>query len=345
MELNEKDLRKIGAIVLVLVLAGLVFYLLRPVLQSIIGGLILAYIFLPIHKKINKKITEKNTSAAITTVIALLLIIIPLWFVIPLLAQQSFQVITSFQGFNVGEFVQQLFPTASEQFIIQTTVSFNNFISKAASGTLNYIVSFLLDLPTFILQLFMIGFVFFFTLRDADKIKHFASEASPINKKQGHAFVKKFKDITDSIIYGQIVVGLFQGIVAGVGFLIFGVPNPIVLTVVAVIFSVMPIVGPALLWIPVFIYLLFSSPITVAILFLLYNGIIVSSVDNILRSYIVARRSDISTAVVFIGMIGGVIIFGVLGLILGPLILAYFLMLIESHREGTLANLFTKEKA
>ncbi len=183
-------------------------------------------------------------------------------------------------------------------------------------------------------------FVFFFSLRDADKLKEFTSGISPFNKNQQGVLVKHFRDITDSIIFGQVVIGFLQGVLAGLGFLIFGVPNPLVLMVLAIIVGILPILGPPLIWIPLTIYFFATGNPAIAIGFLVYNIVVVTGLEYFLRIYIVSKRTKLPTVIILVGMIGGLFIFGALGFILGPLILAYFLVLLKAYKEKALSNLF-----
>ena len=343
MELNEKDIRKIIVLGMMLILAVLVFLLVKPLLLSIVGGLILAYVFFPIYRRIQDKIKLRNLSAALVTLIALMVIFVPLWFMIPILIQQSFQIFVMIQNLNVAEFLHKILPNLSDQFIVQLSVTFDTFVSKLTSGGLNSLANTLLDFPKFLLQAFIIGFVFFFTLRDSDHLRNFVSEISPFDKLQEVALTQKFKNLTDSIIYGQIVVGLIQGIFAGLGFIIFGVPNALFLTSLAIMFAIIPIVGPGLIWIPLVVFMFAADGNSaLAFGFLLYNLLIVSTIDNVVRTYLVSRRADVPVIIIFIGMIGGLFIFGILGLILGPIILTYFLVFLKAYKEKTLESLFKK---
>ncbi len=342
MELDEKDIKKLSIIGAILILAVLVFILIKPVLLSIIGGLILAYIFYPVYKRINDKIQRGSLSAFLVTLIVILMIVIPLWFIVPLFIEQSFELFTNLQEVSIAEVVSSFLPTASEGFISQINLVFDTFVSKFTSGTLNSLINVVLDFPVLLLHLFLIGFVFFYALRDGIKLRKFISEISPLSKEQEFVLVKQFKDLTDSIVYGQVIIGLLQGISAGIGFLIFSIPNALVLTVLAIVLSIIPIIGPGLIWIPISIYLLFKGNLVLAIGFILYNAIIVSSLDNILRPYIVSKRTDISAVVVLIGMIGGIFLLGVIGLVLGPLILMYFITFLKAYREKTLGSMFRK---
>jgi predicted PurR-regulated permease PerM len=341
MEFTEKDVRRFMVVFLVLALGVFTFLLVKPIFISIVAGLILAYLFSPVYNFILRFIKEKSTTAAIVSVIALLVIFIPLWFIVPVMINQTFQIFTSAQNFNVQGFIQSVFPSASDQFIIQTTTSIKSAISKTSSSVLNSLVEQSFNnLSSILLHLFLIGLVFFFALRDGDKLGNFMNSISPLNKSQEKIMVNHFREITDSIIYGNIIVGVIQGIFAGIGFLIFDVPNALVLTIVAIIFGIIPVLGPIIVWAPVSLFFFTSGNVTSGVLFILYNLVLVSGFENILRPYIVSRRSNVPTIIIFIGMIGGTLLFGVMGLILGPLILAYFLEILKMYKERALSSLF-----
>jgi predicted PurR-regulated permease PerM len=109
-------------------------------------------------------------------------------------------------------------------------------------------------------------------------------------------------------------------------------------------FSVIPILGPYVVYIPVAIMIFASGNTGAGVAYLIYNLAIVSTLDNFLRTYIVSKKTKMNSAVVFIGMIAGLYMFGIVGLLIGPLILAYFLVLIQLYREKTLSSLFVKEE-
>ena len=341
MELTQRDIERVGVLILIVILAFLVFILIKPIILSIIGGLILAYALSPLYKIILRKIKNKNTAAALVSILTLLVIIIPLYLIAPLLIRQVFTLFELSQKLNIQNFLNSLFPTASEQFIIQLITSFNAMISKVSSTILNSLVTLLLEIPTILFHLVIVSFVFFFTLKDSEKLREFVSSLSPLNKIQELKLVKQFKDITNTIVYGQIFIGIIQGLIAGIGFFIFGIPNVIILTTLAVILSIIPIVGPFFIWVPLIFYMLLTGASKVAIiLFIAYNLILVSNIDNLLRLHLVARKTNLSQVIILVGMIGGLMIFGLLGLILGPLILAYFIVFLEAYRKNELSSLY-----
>ncbi len=340
MDSPEQTRRKIGTFFLLAALTVLVFFLLKPILLAAIAGLILGYIFNPFYLRMERVFRNRTLAAVLVVLLIALIILIPLWFVTPLLIEQVFNVFTQSQSLDVGKTVAAIFPTASEQFTVQMIVTVNSIISSSSSAILNWLVNLFLDIPKLIINLAIIAIVFFFALRDSDTLAKFITEISPLARSKEKIIVKHFKDITNSIVFGQIIVGIVQGILAGIGLFVFGIPNAFVLTLIAIFLSIIPFIGPALLWIPITIFLFAEGNTGVAIAFLLYNVFIVSTVDNVLRAYIVSKRTNTSQLMMLVGMIGGVLLFGILGIILGPLILAYFLMFLDLYRNNKLYTAF-----
>ncbi len=341
MELNDKTIKEIFAIIVVILFGILVFFAIQPLIFAILWGLIFAYIFMPLYEKALPYLKNKSLASLSVMLLAVLIILIPLWFIVPLIVQQVFEIFKFSQTLDIGRFVKDIFPTASEQFITQTSTTLTSLISKLSSAVINELVSVFLNIPTLILDVFVALFVFFFTLRDSDKLKHFVRSISPLSKEKEELIIKSFKDMTYSIIYGNFIVGFVQGLVAGLGFFVFGVKNALVLTIMAIFFCILPFAGAFIIWIPVAIYLFAAGNTASAIVFVLYNAIVTSNIDNVLRVYIIARKTKLSALFAFISSVGGLFLFGVIGLILGPLIFAYFIILIDLYREKNLLSLFS----
>ncbi|MDO8509382.1 MAG: AI-2E family transporter [Nanoarchaeota archaeon] len=344
MELSDKNMRRMLALFLILLLAVLAFLLVRPIILSIIAGLLLAYTFFPVYIRILSKIKARNAAAIMVSLFVIILIIIPIYFVAPFLVNQVFGLFKAAQDFNMQSFIKVIFPSAPDAFIVQMSVTLDGVVSKISSAVLTTIVDLLLEAPTIMFHFVIVAFVFFFALRDSDKLTEFVSALSPLNKIQEKKIVQQFKDITNSIVYGQVIIGLVQGVAAGIGFYIFGIPNALILSVLALIFSIIPILGPFFVWIPATVYLFAQGNTAVATVFLLYNLLIVSNIDNVLRLYLLSKKTDLSQVIILIGMIGGLFIFGILGLILGPLILAYFITFLKAYKDNTLSSLFSSER-
>jgi predicted PurR-regulated permease PerM len=180
-------------------------------------------------------------------------------------------------------------------------------------------------------------------MRDAEIFTKYVQSLSPFSKSVEKDFIQKFKEITGSVIYGYVVVGILQGILTGIGLYVAGVPQALILTILAIFAAMIPIAGAWLVWVPAAIYMILSGNTFAGIGLILYGSLFISWIDNIVRPYLVARKTKISTAVVLIGMIGGLIVFGIIGLILGPLILSYLLLILDAYRNKRFPDLFSEK--
>jgi len=333
--IDEKSFNKIASIVLIGVLVILSFLILRPILISSLFALILAFIFYPVYRRFYSLTKSKNLSAALICFILLAIIIVPVIFLIPLVVRQSFAIYSFIQGEDflnpLNSVVEKIF--ASEEVSRNIIISLNNSTAYLTNYLLDKIAGILMNFPLIFLHILIILFVFFFGLRDGDKLVAYIQSLSPLSKESEKKIFEQFKDITHSVIYGQIVIGITQGILTGIALIIFGIPNAVVLTLVSILLGVLPIIGPSLVWIPVAIYLLAVGRGISAIILLFYGFFIASGIDSVLRPLIVGKKTKINSAVILVSMIGGLLVFGVLGLIIGPLVIAYLLLILETYRK------------
>ena len=344
MELDHKLIKEISAIAVIILFGILVFLSIKPIIMAIAWGLILAYMFMPIYNKMHKYLKNNVISALLTLILALLLVVLPLWFLLPEAFKQIFELYKLSQSLDITGFIQSILPAASPQLLTQFAATINAFLGNITSSLLSSIVNTSLNLPRILLDIVVVAFVFFFSLKDSGKILAFIKSISPLGKANEKIVAQQFKDITYSTIYGRFIVGLVQGLFAGLGFLIFGVENALVLTIAAIILAVLPVVGVFLLWVPIAIYMFVSGNVATAIIFTLYNLVLVSNIDNIISVYIISKKTTLSPFIALISSIGGLFLFGVIGLILGPLIFAYFIILLDLYRNKNLLSLFSEEE-
>jgi len=181
-------------------------------------------------------------------------------------------------------------------------------------------------------------------MRDSVKLFDYIKNISPFSVSAEKKLSDQFKGITNAVIYGQIIVGIIQGVLTGVGLFIFGAPNALLFTFLAILTGIIPIIGAWLIWVPISIYFLIQGDTFAGIGLILYGSIIISWIDNIIRPKFVADRSNLNTPITLVGMIGGLMAFGILGLIIGPLIISYLIIVIESYQSKVSLFSFTKKE-
>lgn len=338
---KDKFITRIITIFFLGILILLGFMILKNILISIVIGLLFSYIFNPVYKKINKKIPSKDFSAIILILGVVFIIAIPLWFLIPVILRQGIDAFFLLQGVNYTEILSRISPTIfSEELSRMISTQLNNIVSHTMTSLLNQLTNILVKIPNLLLQIAVVLFTFYFSVRDSDSLKKYVSDLSPFTESTEKKFLLEFRNITNAIVYGQVLIGIIQGIALGIGLWILGVPSAILFTVLGAIASIIPVIGAWIIWLPVGIYLLANAQIFAGIALILYGAIFVSSIDNILRPFFLSRNTNLPMSVALIGTIGGLYYFGITGLVLGPLILAYLLIIIEFYKEGKLNDLF-----
>lgn len=331
--MEEFYFRRTATVVLSLALIVLTFLLLKPLLLSIILGILLAFIFNPVYNLFYNATKMKNLSSGLVCIILISLIIIPIWFLTPILLDQSFKLFKSSQEIDFVRIFQENFPSLfiSSDISSEMGAMFKSLITSLTSNLMNYISNFILNFPILFLQSTVVFFTLFYFLRDKEEFKDYMDSLLPFPKEIKKRLFESTNRITYSILYGQVLIGIIQGLIVGIGFFIFNVPNSLLLTFFAAIAGILPVIGTPLIWIPISIYLFISGDMVPFIGVTIF-GLISSSIDNLLRPIIISRRTKLNSLSILIGMIGGLFLFGTLGFILGPLIMAYFLTILDVYR-------------
>jgi len=251
------------------------------------------------------------------------------------MASQQMDFVTPFKN---------IFPSlfASEEFSMEFGSILHSFVTKIANKLMNSLSTLLLNFPTILLQSLVVFFTLFFTLRDQKELVAYIKSLLPFTKEVEIKLFELSKNITSSVIYGQIVIGVLQGLILGAGLFIFKVPNALMLTLLSCLAGVLPVIGVGIIWVPVAIYLLLVGNTFTALGVIIF-GVFASTMDNLLRPIIVSKKTQMPSSLILIGMIGGFFLFGVLGLILGPLILAYLLIILEIYRNKKIPSILLKQ--
>ncbi|MBI5148526.1 AI-2E family transporter [Candidatus Pacearchaeota archaeon] len=325
-------------LILLIILSVLVA---KPFFSAIIFALVLAYIFTPVYRWINKYIKHPNLTAIVLCTIILILILIPFWFLLPQLIKQTFEAYRIIQNADIVSPLRKLAPRffISPEFTRDLTINVNQGVSQLANSFLNSLGNLIANLPRIFLQFLIMFFIFFFTLRDGSKVVEYLKGFSPFKEEAEKKFFIKFRDITKSVIFNMFVVGLLQGILIGVGYYIFKVPQPLFLTAVSMFFGILPIIGPWVIWAPVAIGMIINGNVN-GIYLAIYGLIVVELLYQLLIIYFFKRISGVSPVIALIGVLGGWYLFGIVGFVIGPLILSYLILFLEFYRTKRLHELF-----
>ena len=186
------------------------------------------------------------------------------------------------------------------------------------------------------LTFLMTLFVLFFLLRDGREMVRAVLDLVPLEEERRVAVLASFRGMLHSIFRGSLLCALVQGVTGGIGWAIAGLPSPILAGAVMAVLSLLPVGGTALVWGPGAVACWFQGRHGMAFFLVIWGVIVVSTLaDNVLKPLLIGGATQLSTLVVFLGVFGGLAAFGLLGLFIGPMVLAFGLTLLRILREAT----------
>ncbi|MGB9612646.1 MAG: AI-2E family transporter [Candidatus Margulisiibacteriota bacterium] len=332
--------RRSVIIFVTVVILILSFLIIRPFLVAILSAGVLAYIFYPLYlwflKHIPKYLPNKNVASLITCGIILLLVLVPLSFALTVL---SYEIRNGY--LFLQDFIQSSRPFANLPPILKPWVDLSQL--KEASGNImlqifEFLQGVVKGIPNIALQIFITIFSTYYFLKHGKDLYRFFADLVPLSEQRYRQILSRVDDLCRGMIFGQIIVGFIQGFLAWLGFVLLAVPNPVLFGFLTAIISIIPLLGAVLVWLPIVVYLFFQGWLTgvywKGIALLLYGTLVISTVDNILKPKIVGEHAKIHPLIILFGMLGGISLFGIPGILIGPLILAIFDVVIEIYKEA-----------
>lgn len=304
----------------------------------------LAVIFTPLNNWFSIKIFHKKErssfSALLTLVFIILVVILPVAFVIwriyfeivnmyNYLVDQGKQIQLIYFLNKIQEFLSKYF---SNQFFGE--VNFANFFSKILDWLLSNLSTIFSNLTWFTINTFVLFFGLFYFLKNGHEIKREIIVLSPFEETDNKILMGNLKQSIYAIFGGSIVVSLIQGILTGIGLAIFGVPSPVLWGSVAALTSLIPGIGTSIVLIPAILYLFFSSTVYIAAGLLTWGVLVVGLIDNFLKPLLIAPGMRVHPFLIFLSIIGGLALFGVVGFLVGPLTLAFLFALLEIYKSS-----------
>ncbi len=310
------------------------FLILRPLILAIFVGALLAYTFYPIYRFTARKTNSPVISSFLVCFLVLLIVIIPAGFLIKVLIQESYVIyLLVKQKLAVGLFNN----CATDLCQAITDISRSDVVSyqlkEITKNATEWVIgkgsSFLINLPRLFVNLFTVFFTLFFFLKDGENLLNKLHHYFQIRQKNYALILGRLREIIHGVVYGYLIVALIQGVFGALGFFLFGIPSPFFWGVVISFFALIPAIGTGVIWVPASLFLLLDgifqgsdAGILKGIGLFVYCFIFVGSVDNILRPKLMGDKAKVHTAIIMLGIFGGILFLGPLGVIIGPLVLS-----------------------
>lgn len=335
------------SIFLVILLGYLTYKILDPFLNPIAWAIVFAIVFYPLYISLLRYMKYKSLASAITVSIIILIILGPFTYLSFLLVDD----IRNFlEGLNSGTFesLKNILTNSKISQIIERIqsnlgmegVDFGKLITenikKIGHEIVTRLSSGLKNITTVFLNFIFMLFAVFFFLRDGPGFLSRIRDYLPFPDEDKNRLISKVKDMIISTVYGGVVVALVQGLIGGITFYLLGIPSAVLWGAAISVMSFLPMLGTFSVWGPMTGYLFIQGLYGKGIILLIVGSLGISMVDNILKPIIISGRTKMPTLAVFFSVLGGIKIFGFIGFIMGPLVLALFISVFEifRHIEG-----------
>jgi predicted PurR-regulated permease PerM len=346
-----RDLEEKSILLLVIAVTLAFLWILWPFSGAILWGTVLAIVFQPLYRRILQALRQRqNLAALLSLVIIVFIVVLP---VIGVAAALLRQAVAAYRRIELGEidvsqFFRQIpgtlpgwavsllnyfdltdFAAMQERFAAALSQA-GQFIAAQAltigQNTLGLIISF-----------FVMLYLLFFLLRDGEDLARSIRDAVPLNATQQHALFRRFTTVIRATVKGSIVVAIVQGGLGGLIFWLLGIDGALLWGAVMAVLSLLPAVGAGLVWLPVGVYLLATGAVWQGVVLIAFGALVIGMVDNVLRPILVGGQTKIPDYLVLIATLGGITIFGINGLVIGPVIAAMFLAAWDLFSERRLA--------
>lgn len=355
---NRQTIQNILFFAVFILFFALTARLLFPFFTVILWASILYVVLNPLYSRLSgereslksgKKLpfVRRSLSAALISVLAVVVIIVPLGFIGIILADQAAETAAgildtlekapSWISINIPpallDFISGISGGAVDPAHLDLRQALTDFIRSNMKTLVGLSSQLLKNAGAFGISLMFTLFTLYFFFMDGHYLKSLFVRAIPIRSEYMTILLAKFRETARQLVQGNLLVALIQGFLAFVLFLIFGIKSALLLSVLVSICSFIPLVGSALVWMPVSLWYVFSRSPVGGIVLLVLSALLISIADNFYRPFLVGGPIKLHPLPIFFAIVGGVSVFGINGLIIGPLILVMFFAVLDMFRD------------
>lgn len=320
--------------------------LLAPFSTVLVFAAVLATAFHPVYRAIGTRIKNEAVSSLLTCLLIILLIVIPFIVLIFLLAGEAVNLYILLQhklgqGFldslfqwqhsgPVYDWYTRVFP-GFDPSSWDITGQITAFVKDFSGILLSRVQSFVTGILGFFVNFLIMIFAMFYFIKDGSIIVKKIMALSPLPEPYERKLFTRLKTMINATLYGIFFTAIIQGFLGGIGFAIAGISQPILWGTVMSFFALAPYVGTAFIWVPAVLILLFTGSFGAGIFLLIWSILLVSSIDNFLKPYLIGASAKTYSLLTFLCVIGGIYVWGFPGLVLGPLVLTLLIAMSEIY--------------
>jgi predicted PurR-regulated permease PerM len=321
----------------------LCWLMLQPFVNVLAWAIVLVVVFHPVHRHLLARTQRPATSALLSSLLVIFVILAPMALISLLLFNQLSGVADNLQA-NVSSLLDPNSPVTgpalrwigqyvdieqfrSQEFIVERLRGMSGAIAGRTLGFVGGVVGVLV-------QVFFVIFTMYYLFRDGDRIAQALPDVLPLERSQSAVILERTRNVISASLYGVLVIAIIQGTLGGLAFWALGLPSAIVWAVVMTFLSMIPMAGSFIVWVPAAIYLAATGHWAKALMLAAWGALIIGTIDNFLRPKLVGEKTKLHELFIFFSVLGGLHVFGVVGIVLGPVVLAITLALLDVFRQA-----------
>jgi predicted PurR-regulated permease PerM len=333
--MTEARFRKTFLLVLVIAISLGFLALLEPFLTTILLAAIFSGLAHPVYARMLPIVKgNRPVASGLTLLLMLVLVVVPMLAILGVVVNQALRVTDS-----VAPFIERLLnePTffdeqvrripglaRLEPYRDQIITRLGDVVGAVGTFLVGSLSSTTRGTVTFVFQFFLMLYSMFFLLIDGQRMLQALLSYLPLNEDDREQMIHRFMSVTRATVKGTIIIGIVQGGLAGLAFAVVGIPDALFWSLVMVVLSILPAIGGALVWVPACIILAANGEVLKAALLAAFCALIVGSVDNLLRPRLVGRDTKMHDLMILFSTLGGILAFGPVGFIIGPILAGLF---------------------
>jgi len=327
--------------------------MLQPFVGVVLWAVVLVIVFFPVHRRIQARVGSPGWSALLSCLLVILVILVPLTLLTFAVVNEVSDIAQTLQtkqegtGGAAGAAAGLLDPNnpyvgPAVRWLGQY-VDLNKFGSQAAiaerlrgvSGAVaQSALGFVGGAVGFVVEVFFVIFTMYYLFRDGERLRAAAYDMTPLSDEKARDIFDRTGEVIGASVYGVLVIAVVQGVLGGLAFWVLGLPSPLLWGVVMIFLSMIPMLGSFIVWVPAAIYLALTGHWAKALMLTVWGALVIGSVDNFLRPKLVGERTRLHELLIFFSVLGGLQVFGVLGIVLGPVIVAITIALLDVLRQA-----------
>ncbi|MDQ3816141.1 MAG: AI-2E family transporter [Acidobacteriota bacterium] len=346
-------MRWFGLLAATVVALYLCWSMLQPFIEVVLWAVVLVIVFFPVHRRIRARVGSPGWSAVLSCLLVIFVILVPL------------TLLTFAVANEVSNFTQWLQPNPGGgggaaaaaggllapdnpytgpavrwlgQYVDVGRLGSQEFIGERLKGLSGAIASrtlgFVGGAVGFVVEVFFVIFTMYYLFRDGERLREAAYDMVPLSDEKAREIFERTGEVISASVYGVLVIAVIQGVLGGLAFWALGLPSPLLWGVVMIFLSMIPMLGAFIVWVPAAIYLALTGDWGRAAILTVWGALVIGSVDNFLRPKLVGERTRLHELLIFFSVLGGLQVFGVLGIVLGPVIVAITIALLDVLRQA-----------